>query len=119
MLRANTANRTPIELEGQQLEEVEGFTYLGSGVDKDGGTERDVAARISKARAAYGMLGNIWRDGRISLHTKLRLFNSNVKSVLLYGAETWKLTKGLTQKKQALINTYVSATSDGLSKSLM
>ena len=38
------------------------------------------------------------------LHTKLRLFNSNVKSILLYGAETWKLTKGTTRKIQVVIN---------------
>ena len=104
VLRANTTNRTPLETSGQQLEEVEWFTYLGSNMDGEGGTERDVAARINKARMAFGMLGNIWKEGSISLHTKLRIFNSNVKSVLLYGAETWKMTKGTVHKLQTFIN---------------
>ena len=104
VLRANTQNKTPISLNGQDLGEVQSFTYLGSEVNGEGGTERDVAARISKARVAFGMLGNIWRESKISLHTKLRLFNSNVKSVLLYGAESWKLTKGLIHKLQTFIN---------------
>ena len=35
---------------------------------------------------------------------QLRVSGSNVKQVLLYGSETWRLTKGLEQKLQVLIN---------------
>ena len=45
-------------------------------VDQQGGTDRDVTARIGTARAAFVMLKNIWAYGRI--HT----FTSNVKSIL-------------------------------------
>jgi hypothetical protein len=47
----NAENSHPIKLEEQVLEEVEAFTYLGSVVDKQGGTDADVRARIGKARA--------------------------------------------------------------------
>ena len=104
VLRANTPNQTPVEIQGQPLEEVDSFTYLGSVVDGNGGAERDVTSRISKARTAFFMLSNIWKEGKISLNTKLRLFNSNVKAVLLYGAETWKTTKGLVRKLQTFVN---------------
>jgi len=83
---------------------VEHFTYLGSVMDGGGGTERDVASRINKARTAFIMLLNIWKEGKISLKTKVKLFNTNVKSVLLYGAETWKLTKSLIHKLQTFVN---------------
>jgi len=43
-------------------------------------------------------LKNIWSSKVLSLHTKIRLFNFNVKSVLLYGAET------TTKKLQTFIN---------------
>ena len=36
--------------------------------------------------------------------TKIRIFNTNVKSVLLYGAETWTLTKQIVSKLQSFIN---------------
>nr|KAG5703695.1 hypothetical protein BaRGS_022984 [Batillaria attramentaria] len=36
---------------------------------------------------------------------KLRIFNSNVKSVLLYGCETWRTTKTMQQKIQIFLNT--------------
>jgi hypothetical protein len=53
-------------------------------------------------------MGYIWKARDISLKTKVRLFNSNVKTIFLYGAETWKTTKRLLHKLQ------VSSTSDGL-----
>jgi hypothetical protein len=77
---------------------------LGSIVDKNGGTEKDIKSGISKAQIAFQSLHKIWQSNNLSLRTKLRLFNTNVKSVLLYGAETWKTTKNLINKIQAFIN---------------
>ncbi len=36
--------------------------------------------------------------------TKVRIFNSNIKSVLLYGSETWRMTKKTVQRIQTFIN---------------
>ena len=49
-------------------------------------------------------LGNVWKSGSLSNNTKIRLFNTNVKSVLLYGSETWRLTKGTSNKLQTFVN---------------
>ena len=46
------------------------------------------------------MLKKIWNSRVISSRTKLRIFNSNVKSVLLYGSETWRNTKSSNSKLQ-------------------
>nr|KAG5693287.1 hypothetical protein BaRGS_011608 [Batillaria attramentaria] len=104
ILKINTASSDSITLDGNPLEEVEAFTYLGSIIDRQGGTDADVRARIGKARAAFLQLRNIWNSKTISAHTKIRLFNSNVKSVLLYGAETWRTTKTTIRKVQTFIN---------------
>jgi hypothetical protein len=48
---------------------------------------------------------NIWASKNISRTTKLRIFNSIVKSILLYGAETWRTTKTALQKIQTFYNT--------------
>ena len=104
LMNINTTARAPVTVGGEPIREVESFVYLGSVVDKHGGTDRDVSSRIGKARAAFIMLKNIWASMKISMTTKLRLFNSNVKSVLLYGSETWKMTKATMQKIQTFIN---------------
>ena len=40
----------------------------------------------------------------ISIRTKFRIFRSNVKSVLLYGSETWKVAKTTSSKLQVFVN---------------
>ena len=86
ILKINTKSEDPVTLHGSELEEVESFTYLGSIIDKQGGTDADVRTRIGKARTAYLQLKNIWSSKVISTRTKIRLFNSNIKPVLLYRA---------------------------------
>ena len=53
MLKINTTITEPVRLDDDLLEEVNSFSYLGSVVDIQGGTEADVTARIGKARAVF------------------------------------------------------------------
>ncbi|VDP34977.1 unnamed protein product [Schistosoma mattheei] len=46
ILRYNTACTNPITIDGEALEDVKTFTYLGSTIDKQGGSDADVKARI-------------------------------------------------------------------------
>ena len=61
--------------------------YLGNVVSKDGGTDRDIKSRTGKATAAFQTLGTIWTSQVISVKTKLRIFNTNIKSVILYALD--------------------------------
>ena len=105
LMKMNTTVNTPVTVGGKPIKEVESFVYLGSVVDQQGGTDRDVTARIGKASAAFVMLKIIWASGGISMKTKLRIFNSNVKSILLKGCETWWTTQTMQQKIQTFFNT--------------
>ena len=82
-MKVNTTANAPVTVGGEPIREVESFVYLGSVIDQQGGIDRDVTARIGKTRTAFVMLRNIWASGGISMRTKLRIFNSSVKSVLL------------------------------------
>ena len=86
------------------MDEVDTFTDLGSGVGTTGGTKEDIKGRISKAKGAFVMLNKIWKDRTIPLNTKLRIFNSDVKSVLYYECETWKTTMSCIKKLQTFVN---------------
>ena len=98
---ANTGN---INCVGEVLEQVSAFTYLGSLITTTGGTEEDVEASCRKAQVAFSISRPIWRSNFISLRTKIRIFNSNVKSVLLYGSETWRLTEKIITQLQTFTN---------------
>ena len=56
--------------------------------------ERELIIRIAKAWAALNKLQKIWKS-TLSDILKRRLFRSVVESILLYGSETWTLTKRL------------------------
>ena len=49
IMKANTKNTNPVTLKGEPLEETDSSTYMGSTINNNGGTEKDVKARIQKA----------------------------------------------------------------------
>ncbi|VDO62373.1 unnamed protein product [Schistosoma margrebowiei] len=102
-LKYNTENSNPITLDGETLEDVESFPYLGSIIDEQGGSDADVKAGIGKARVAFPQLKNIWNSKQLSTNIKVRIFNTNVIAVLLYGAETWRTTTTTINKVQLFL----------------
>ena len=80
-------------IDGEELEAGDDFTYLGSNISAENSVQKDISARINKARNSYCTLRNIWKSNIYSLKTKLRLFNSDVISVLLYGGQSWRVSK--------------------------
>ena len=69
-MRANHVNKNSTQLRGEDIEDVEQFTYLGSVVSRDGGTNRDIKSRIGKATAVFKILIPIWTSQVISVKTK-------------------------------------------------
>ena len=88
MLCVNSTPTRPVTIDGEPLEFVEEFTYLGSLISKDSGAGMDIKARLGKAQGAFSQLCSIWKSKQYSLKTKMLLYNSNVKSVMLYGSES-------------------------------
>ncbi|VDP34964.1 unnamed protein product [Schistosoma curassoni] len=80
VLPYNTECTNPITIDGEDLEDVKTFTYLGSMIDKHGGSDADVKARIGKARAVYLQPKNIWKSIQLSTDIKVRIFNTNAKT---------------------------------------
>ncbi|VDP41917.1 unnamed protein product [Schistosoma curassoni] len=103
-LKFKAENSNPITLDSETLEDVESFTHLGSTIDEHGGSDADVKARIGKARAAFLQLENNGNSKQLSINIKVRIFNTNVKAVLLYGAETLRTTTIIIKKVQVFIN---------------
>ncbi|CAG2234263.1 unnamed protein product [Mytilus edulis] len=104
-MTVNMLNTPDIKVNGEQLELVQSFTYLGSVVTSEGGAEQDIKTRIGKARSAFHRLRNIWKTPSIRKKTKLKIYNSCVTSVLLYGAECWRMTEKDINRLSSFHNT--------------
>ena len=100
-------NSTPpnLSLDGELLDVVTSFTYLGSCITNDGSMDKEISARISKARSAYAGLKHLWCRKDVSLGVKGRVYNASVRSVLLYGCETWALRSEDTRRLEIFDNT--------------
>lgn len=80
------------DVNGNKVEIVDAFTYLGSTIHSTGSSEPEIRRRICIAREHMKSLDrNIW-NSQITLETKLRLYNVYIIPILLYGADTWTLT---------------------------
>lgn len=103
-MRINHSSDQSLTLNGQPIERVQEFQYLGSMMTEDGGARRDVESRVKKARGAFIQLNKVWRSNTYSVKTKIRIFNSCVISVLLYGSETWLVSVEITNRLQVFVN---------------
>nr|CAH8825486.1 unnamed protein product [Trichobilharzia regenti] len=65
--------------------------HLVSCISTNGLIGDEISAWIRKARAAFADLHHLWRRRDIRLSTKGRMYCSAVRSVLLYGSETWPI----------------------------
>ena len=79
-----------ITVNGQKLQVVDKFTYLGSTLSRAVHIDGEVTARIAKASVAFGRLRtNVWERNGIRLNTKLKVYKAVVLPTLLYACETW------------------------------
>ncbi|KAJ4446579.1 hypothetical protein ANN_13276 [Periplaneta americana] len=69
-----------------------------------GGADIDVKNNINKVKGAFVQLHPILFSKEILSRTKSRSFETKVKSILLYGCETWRMKKDATMNLQTLVN---------------
>ena len=71
-------------------------------MDTTARTNNDVRTRIWIARAAFIVFNKIWKSKEIPRPNKL--FNSNIKAVLIYGSYIWRTTTSTLQKIQTCVS---------------
>jgi len=78
---------------GQEVAMVEEIVYLGSLVHSSTQSSPDISCRNAITREAMQNLDDqIWKS-RISISTKLKLYNTCILPIFLYGSECWADTK--------------------------
>ena len=89
IMRTEHAQHGNISLNDQIVNNVSNFKYLGTVVSDTGSLEAEFSERLKKANQIMGMLSKIWKSHRLTMHVKLRIYSSLVRSVLIYGHESW------------------------------
>jgi hypothetical protein len=76
---------------------------VGNVVTVDGEALQNVQTRVTKAHRIFVELYPLLKNKDALMKAKIHIVNSNVKSILLCGCETWEVTTQITNKLQSLL----------------
>ena len=94
-------DRVELNVNGNGIDRVDCFEYLGSKISANTKVDEEVFNRISKYSQNTGALYPLLRNIHVPRRVKLLIYTSILKPILLYGSETWALTERLKNKLQA------------------
>ena len=89
-------------LNGEPLEEVDCFKYLGSQLAADGGCERDVVHRMNEGYRAWGELKSVLSNKGLGIKAKKCLYEGVIVPTALYGALAWGMRSAERRKVNVL-----------------
>ena len=93
MVSAMTKELASITVNGQILEQVSSFVYLGVVFRDDSDCSKDIRKRLAMGRTAMQSSSKIWKSKHVSRPTKIRLLKALVWSGATYGCEGWTIHK--------------------------
>ena len=91
-----------ISVEGKAIQPVDRMVYLGYMATEDGKCDKEIKRRIGIGRTAFESMAKILTSRNISIELRSRIAKCYIWSTLLYGAETWTLTKVTSHKLEAI-----------------
>ena len=81
------------EIDGETVETVSDFIFLGSKITADGDCSNEIKRRLLLERNIMTNLDNIFKSRHITLPTKVHLVKAMVFPVVMYGCESWTVKK--------------------------
>ena len=84
---------TSWQIDGETMETVTDFIFLGSKITADGDCSHEIKRRLFLGRKAMTNLDSVLKSSDISLPTKVHLVKAMVFPVVMYGCESWTVKK--------------------------
>ena len=92
---------TSWEIDGETVETVSDFIFLGSKITADGDCSHEIKRRLFLGRKIMTNLDSILKSRDVTLPTKIHLVKAMVFSVVMYGCESWNIKKAERQRIDA------------------
>ena len=84
---------TSREIDGETVETMADFVFLGSKITADGDCSHEIKRRLLLGRKVMTNLDSIFKSRDITLPTKVHLVKAMVFPVVMYGCESWTVRK--------------------------
>ena len=92
---------TSWQIDGETMETVTGFTFLGSKITVDSDCSHEIKRYLLLGRKAMTNLDNILKSRGITLPTTVHIVKAMVFPVVMYGCESWTIKKAECQRIDA------------------
>ena len=92
---------TSWQIDGETVETVTDFTFLGSKITADGDCSHEIKRCLLLGRKVMTNLDSILKSRDVTLPTKVRLVKAMVFPVVMYGCESWTVKKAESQRIDA------------------
>ena len=90
VLGQSTETPLSITIDDYELDAVHQFTYLGSTITDNLSLDAEIDKRIGKAARTHARLTTrVWTNPKLTVKTKMAVYNACVISTLLYCSEAW------------------------------
>ena len=90
--------RNNIMFDGKSIEQTDKMVYLGGLLTADGKCEKEIKRRKALAKSVFHEMSRVLKSRNINMR---RILQCYIWSTLLYGCETWTLTKTMGRKLEA------------------
>ena len=84
---------TSWEIDGETMETVRDFIFLGSKITADGGRSHEIKRCLLLGRKVMTNLDSIFKSRDITVPTKAHLVKAMIFPVVMYGCESWTIKK--------------------------
>ena len=91
------------QIDGETMETVTDFIFLGSKITTDGDCSHEIKRRLLLGRKAMTNLNSILKSRDTTLLTKFHLVKAVVFPIIMYGCESWTINKAENKKKKIII----------------
>ena len=95
---------TSWQKDGETVETVADFIFLGSKITADGDCSHEINRHLLLGRSVMTNLDSILKSRDITLATKVRLVKAMVFPVVMYGCESWTFFRKLSVEELMLLN---------------
>ena len=92
---------TSLEIDGETVETVSDFIFLGSKITADGDCSHEIKRRLLLGRNVMTNLDSILKSRDITLPIKVCLVKAMVFPVVMYGCESWTVKKAEPRRTDA------------------
>ena len=92
---------TSWQIDGETVETVADFSFLGSKITADGDCSHEIKRRLLLGRIVMTNLDSIFKSRDITLSTKVHLVKAMVFPVVMYGCESWTVKKAERRRTDA------------------